>query len=67
MDRDLCGNCGRWREEHYNQLGAWRGEQLQPPCVEYYGVVPSPERRAKKQDQLNAAFAQASQQQEPQY
>lgn len=56
MDRDLCANCGHWREEHYNN-GAAGGPYIAHElfgCAEYQGSVPSSERRAEKADDLEA-------------
>lgn len=44
-ERDLCANCDRWREEHYDNQDAWVADQ---PCSEYDGITPGPERRKKK-------------------
>lgn len=55
MDQDLCANCDRWREEHYNMSGIFIADRLDPPCVEYQGMRPAPERRAKKEKELAKA------------
>lgn len=54
FERDLCGNCGQWREMHYDVRGDWRGEDLETPCVEYFGVMPTEKRRKEKQKDLEA-------------
>lgn len=54
MDRDLCANCGHWREEHYGVTGEFIGGRVFG-CAEYQGIEPTEERRAKKADQLRAA------------
>jgi len=53
FDRDLCGNCDRWREEHYAADGSWLAEQ---PCDEYYGITPSADRAKKKERELEKAL-----------
>lgn len=50
--RDLCANCDNWRELHYgSESGIFIGDRALG-CVEYQGTVPSPQRRAKKDDEL---------------
>ena len=51
--RDLCGNCGRWREEHYGADNSWLEGQ---PCAEYIGITPGEDRRKKKDRELAKAF-----------
>lgn len=53
-DANLCGNCDRWREEHYAQDGSWLADQ---PCAEYIGVNPSPDRLAKREKELRKAMS----------
>lgn len=53
-DRDLCGNCDRWREAHYDRQGAWVIDQ---PCTEYQGVEPTPDRRKRKDKELDKELA----------
>lgn len=48
--RDMCANCGRWREEHYAASGAWMGDAI--PCPEYYGTEPSAAERKRKDSDL---------------
>jgi len=55
MDRDLCANCDRWREQHYNLSGIFVADRLNPPCVEYLGTMPDDARRGKKDKELAAA------------
>lgn len=57
MDRDLCANCGHWREEHYNASGAFIGDRWYN-CVEYLGTVPTAEQRAKKGEDLAVTQAE---------
>lgn len=52
MDRDLCANCDRWREQHYNASGIFIADLLAPPCVEYLGTSPSAERQKEKPGDL---------------
>lgn len=54
MERDLCGNCGHWREEHYNASGVFVADRWFN-CVEYLGTVPTEERRAKKREEIARA------------
>lgn len=56
-DRDLCANCGRWREEHYGGGGIWIADRWQVPCLEYWGTTASEERRARKADELSSVRA----------
>lgn len=50
-ERDMCGNCGNWRELHYHPMTkAWVGDRID--CVEYIGVQVSLERRRTKADDL---------------
>lgn len=53
LERDLCGNCDHWREEHYDSDGAWMGEMI--GCAEYIGVNPTPERLRRKPKDLEKA------------
>ena len=53
--RDLCGNCGEWRELHYTPSGAWKGEEL--GCDEFRGTTPTEEKRAKKEKELKKVRA----------
>lgn len=56
MDRDMCANCGHWREEHYNN-GAAGGPYIADKlfgCHEYQGSVPTAERRKEKDGDLEA-------------
>lgn len=49
-DQSMCGNCGRWREEHYNEGdGSWIPGQ---PCGEYRGVTPPIDRWKNKRKEL---------------
>lgn len=52
QERDLCGNCDRWRELHYNDQGEWVTDQ---PCSEYDGIVPDAARRKRKEKELEEA------------
>lgn len=49
VELDLCANCDRWREEHYNRSGIFIADRLDPPCVEYQGM-PAPDDRRKNKD-----------------
>jgi hypothetical protein len=40
-DRSVCGNCGRWRHEHYDRASIYVADRLEPACLEYFGVEPS--------------------------
>lgn len=51
---DLCANCGHWREEHYGRDGVYQGDEAFG-CPSYLGSVPSPDRAAKKTEQLVAS------------
>lgn len=53
MERDLCANCKRWREQHYSVTGVYHAHLLNPPCLEYSGTAPSEERRAQKSEELS--------------
>lgn len=55
MDKDLCSNCGHWREEHYDITGASQAHLL--GCHEYQGERPTPERANKKNAELIASAA----------
>lgn len=52
-DRDLCANCGHWREEHYGVAGEFQGQLF--GCAEYQGVEPSDDRAARKADEVRAS------------
>lgn len=56
QERDLCMNCGRWREQHYS--GGIFTAHLQPveACHEYQGGVPDPVRRKRKDDDIEAGW-----------
>lgn len=48
-DRDICANCGRWREQHYREDGSWDHEaNAEAECDEYYGRTPTPEELGTK-------------------
>lgn len=53
MERDLCANCDHWRESHYAAGGAFIADKLFG-CYEYQGVVPTEERRATRDEDLQA-------------
>lgn len=57
MERDLCANCDRWREEHYDRNGLWIADRWQVPCISYSGIEPSEERRKQKADELASVRA----------
>lgn len=63
--RDLCANCGHWREEHYGKSGAFVAH-TKFGCESYEGTEPSPERAAKKTAQL-AAVNKSGATSEPDY
>lgn len=43
-DRAKCGNCGRWRHEHYDRGNIWTADRFADnPCFEYFGVEPTGE------------------------
>lgn len=50
MERDLC-TCGRWREEHYGNGGAFVGH-LRFGCFEYQGIPATAEQRANKAEEI---------------
>ena len=54
-NRDLCANCDRWREQHYNLSGIFIADRLDPPCVEYLGTFPDEKRRQNKEKELKGA------------
>ena len=53
IERDLCGNCAHWREEHYGVNGEFQGHLF--GCAEYQGVEPDADRAAKKQEEVRAS------------
>lgn len=57
QDRDLCMNCGRWREQHYSGGVFTAHQQPENPCHEYQGGVASPKRRKAKDDDLAKGWA----------
>ena len=56
-ERNLCGNCDHWREEHYGPDGAFIGEQI--GCWEYDGINPDPARLKNREKELEDARAES--------
>lgn len=55
-ERDLCANCGRWREQHYNLSGIFTADRQDPPCLEFQGSVASAKRSDRKRDDLKEGW-----------
>lgn len=52
-DRDMCANCGHWREEHYNRSGVFVADRLFN-CIEYSGTGATDEQRKTKAKDIKA-------------
>jgi hypothetical protein len=51
MERDLCGNCGAWREEHYGGGGQFIAH-MRFGCMEYNGVQANDAQRKSKDEDI---------------
>lgn len=57
QDRDMCANCGNWRELHYaGESGIYIGDKVLG-CYEYQGSAVPEERRKNKAKEIDDARA----------